>query len=66
MSPRVLGAPGVRCYLGEVGGERVTTGVGVTLGESSKPTELTVFTEGEEGTFDVLDTGKRRNAAPTC
>jgi hypothetical protein len=31
--------------------------------EADQSVELTVFTEGEEGTFDVLDTGKRRNAA---
>src|SRR5437773_4409463 len=28
-----------------------------------RPVELTVFTEVPEGAFDVLDTGKRRNAA---
>jgi ribosomal protein S18 acetylase RimI-like enzyme len=32
MTPSVLGQPGVRCYVGEVDGEVVTTGVGVTLG----------------------------------
>src|SRR5947208_14455991 len=32
MTPSVLAAPGVRCYLGEVDGETVTTGVGLTLG----------------------------------
>jgi N-acetylglutamate synthase len=32
MTPSVLAAPGVRCYLGEVDGEPVTTGVGLTLG----------------------------------
>src|SRR3954447_16063377 len=31
--------------------------------EADVPVEMTVFTEVEEGTFDVLDTGKRRNAA---
>jgi hypothetical protein len=31
--------------------------------EADVPIELTVFTEVEPGTFDVLDTGKRRNAA---
>ena len=29
----VLRLPGVRCYLGEAGGQAVTTGVGVTLGD---------------------------------
>jgi hypothetical protein len=28
-----------------------------------RPVDLTVFTDVAEGTFDVLDTGKRRNAA---
>ena len=32
MRPSVLAAPGVRCYLGEVDGEPVTTAVGLTLG----------------------------------
>jgi ribosomal protein S18 acetylase RimI-like enzyme len=32
MTPSVLAAPGVRCYLGEVDGQPVTTGVGLTLG----------------------------------
>jgi hypothetical protein len=32
MTPAVLAAPGVRCYLGEAGGQPVTTGLGVTLG----------------------------------
>jgi N-acetylglutamate synthase len=32
MTPDVLRLPGVRCYLGEAGGEPVTTGLGVTLG----------------------------------
>jgi ribosomal protein S18 acetylase RimI-like enzyme len=32
MTPSVLAVPGVRCYLGEVGDEPVTTGLGVTLG----------------------------------
>jgi hypothetical protein len=31
--------------------------------ESDLAVEMTVFTEVEEGTFDVLDTGRRRNAA---
>jgi hypothetical protein len=31
--------------------------------EAEVPIDLTVFTEVEPGTFDVLDTGKRRNAA---
>lgn len=31
--------------------------------EADQPVEMTVFTEVAEGTFDVLDTGKRRNAA---
>jgi hypothetical protein len=31
--------------------------------EADLPVELTVFTDVDEGTFDVLDTGKRRNAA---
>lgn len=31
--------------------------------EAGLPVELTVFTDVEPGTFDVLDTGKRRNAA---
>ena len=31
--------------------------------EADMPVEVTVFTEVDEGTFDVLDTGKRRNAA---
>jgi hypothetical protein len=31
--------------------------------EADQPIELMVFTEVEPGTFDVLDTGKRRNAA---
>jgi hypothetical protein len=32
VTPGVLGLPGVRCYLGEVGGHPVTTAIGVTLG----------------------------------
>jgi N-acetylglutamate synthase len=32
MTPAVLASPGVRCYLGEVDGQPVTTGLGVTLG----------------------------------
>ncbi len=31
--------------------------------EADQPVEMTVFTDVAEGTFDVLDTGKRRNAA---
>jgi hypothetical protein len=31
--------------------------------EADIPVEMTVFTDVNEGTFDVLDTGKRRNAA---
>lgn len=31
--------------------------------EAGIPVEMTVFTEVEPGTFDVLDTGKRRNAS---
>jgi ribosomal protein S18 acetylase RimI-like enzyme len=33
MSPEVVGAPGVRAYVGEVGGKPVTTGIGVQLGD---------------------------------
>ena len=32
MTPSALAVPGVRCYLGEVGGQAVTTGFGVVLG----------------------------------
>lgn len=32
MTPAVLDIPGVRCYVGEIDGKAVTTGVGVTLG----------------------------------
>jgi hypothetical protein len=32
MTPRMLKAPGVRAYIGEVDGQPVTTGLGVTLG----------------------------------
>ena len=32
MTPSMLAVPGVRCYLGEVEGQPVTTGLGVTLG----------------------------------
>jgi len=32
MTPSILAVSGVRCYLGEVGGQSVTTGLGVTLG----------------------------------
>ena len=31
--------------------------------EAGVPVDMTVFTDVEEGSFDVLDTGKRRNAA---
>jgi len=31
--------------------------------EADVPVDLTVFTDVDDGTFDVLDTGKRRNAA---
>jgi GNAT superfamily N-acetyltransferase len=34
VSPKMLGLTGLRCYLGEVDGEPVTTGMGVTLGSS--------------------------------
>jgi ribosomal protein S18 acetylase RimI-like enzyme len=34
MTPEVLATPGVRCYLGEAGGQPVTTGLGVKLGSS--------------------------------
>lgn len=33
VTPDLVRLPGVRCYLGEMGGEAVTTGLGVTLGE---------------------------------
>jgi len=33
MTPDVLQRPGTRCYVGEVGGDPVTTGLGVTLGQ---------------------------------
>lgn len=32
MTPAMLAAPGVRCYIGEAGGQPVTTGLGVTIG----------------------------------
>ena len=32
MTPAMLALPGLRCYLGEVGGQPVTTGFGITLG----------------------------------
>jgi GNAT superfamily N-acetyltransferase len=32
MTPDVLRLPGVRCYVGDVGSQPVTTGLGVTLG----------------------------------
>jgi N-acetylglutamate synthase len=34
MSPAVLAAPGLRCYVGEAGGQPVTTGLGVKLGSN--------------------------------
>jgi N-acetylglutamate synthase len=34
MTPEVLAVPGVRCYLGEVGGQPVTTGLGIKLGSN--------------------------------
>jgi ribosomal protein S18 acetylase RimI-like enzyme len=34
MTPAVLATPGVRCYLGEAGGQAVTTGLGVKLGSN--------------------------------
>jgi hypothetical protein len=34
LTPEMLGLDGLRCYLGEVDGESVTTGLGVTLGSS--------------------------------
>lgn len=34
ITPEVLHRAGARCYVGEVGDEIVTTGIGVTLGES--------------------------------
>lgn len=33
LTPEVLRTPGTRCYVGMVGGEVVTTGMGVTLGD---------------------------------
>lgn len=33
MTPAVVGRPGVRCYIGELDGCAVTTGLGVTLGD---------------------------------
>jgi hypothetical protein len=33
-TPELLRRPGTRCYLGEIGGESVTTSIGVTLGAS--------------------------------
>jgi hypothetical protein len=32
MTPSVMGRPGLRCYVGELDGEPVTTGLGATLG----------------------------------
>ena len=34
MTPDLLMLPGVRCYVGDIGGEAVATGMGVTLGRS--------------------------------
>jgi len=34
MSPAVLAMPGVRCYVGEAGGQPVTTGLGIKLGSN--------------------------------
>jgi hypothetical protein len=34
ITPEFLRRPGTRCYLGEIGGETVTTGMGVTIGTS--------------------------------
>ena len=34
LTPRVLSVPGVRCYVGTVDGEPVTTGIAVTFGDS--------------------------------
>jgi len=34
MTPAVLARPGTRCYVGEIDGEQVTTGLGVTLGQA--------------------------------
>jgi ribosomal protein S18 acetylase RimI-like enzyme len=34
MTPAVLAIPGVRCYVGEAGGQPVTTGLGVKLGSN--------------------------------
>ncbi len=33
VTPSVLAAPGIRCYVGEIDGRAVTTGAGVTLGD---------------------------------
>ena len=35
LTPSVLALPGLSCYLGEVGGEPVTTSLGVTVGSST-------------------------------
>lgn len=32
MTPQMLATPGARCYLGEAGGQPVTTGFGITIG----------------------------------
>jgi len=45
--PGVLGAPGVRCYVGEVDGEAVCTGIGVTVG-------------GEVGIFNIATPAAHR------
>jgi N-acetylglutamate synthase len=34
MTPDFLRLPGVRCYVGDIGGEAVATGMGITLGRS--------------------------------
>lgn len=34
ITPSLFRLPGIRCYLGEVGGRPVTTGIGVTVGRS--------------------------------
>jgi len=64
MTPRVLGAPGMLCCLGEVGGAPVTTRrASPSAIEADQPVELTVFIEVDERTFDVLNTGKRGDSA---
>jgi ribosomal protein S18 acetylase RimI-like enzyme len=34
MTPEVLRQPGIRCYVGELDGQAITTGLGVTMGDS--------------------------------